>query len=612
MKQGSTINSITTGNLTFYYDEKEAIGNGIQLTNSLPTSDDVGKGMMGSNQVFDFQVVADAVGEDIFYEVTMDKQESSTLSGNHVKVYLTTIEGSLEQEVANSMSGGEVKTYTEYDTTEVKDAEGKTLYQENIPNGTSDYEKNFRLRMWISEDATSVVGGKWAYSEKEFSIKVNVYANPETEKLPVMKNGFSAKEGFYADEYRTNVATITVSDHISIPESGVVAQWDMSEEANGSVMAWVTTNEENSEFYDLVIAGKGGVAINQNATEFFREFINLKEANLKQLDTSEVSYMDYMFFDCSSLTSLDLSNFDTSRVTDMYSMFSWCSSLTSLDLSNFDTSQVTSMNSMFSGCSSLTSLDLSNFDTSQVTNMRQMFDSCKNLTLLDLSSFDTSRVTDMYSMFSWCSSLTSLDLSNFDTSQVTNMRQMFNSCKNLTLLDLSNFDTSRVTNMDHMFSSCSSLTSLDLSNFDTSQVTNMRQMFNSCKNLTLLDLSNFDTSRVTNMDHMFSSCSSLTSLDLSSFDTSRVTNMDRMFSSCSSLTSLDLSNFDTSQVTNMGGMFDLSTSLTSLDLSSFDFSQVLDIGFYYVSATIYVKDEAAKSFIEDTIGYTGGPVLIAA
>ena len=586
MKQGSTINSITTGNLTFYYDEKEAIGNGIQLTNSLPTSDDVGKGMMGSNQVFDFQVVADAVGEDIFYEVTMDKQESSTLSGNHVKVYLTTIEGSLEQEVSNSMSGGEVKTYTEYDTTEVKDAEGKTLYQENIPNGTSDYEKNFRLRMWISEGATSVVGGKWAYSEKEFSIKVNVYANPETEKLPVMKNGFSAKEGFYADEYRTNVATIMIEDHISIPESGVVAQWDMSEEANGSVMAWVTTNEENSEFYDLVIAGKGGVAWVDDASSSFNNFTNLREANLAKLDTSKVTNMSHMFYGCSSLTSLDLSNFDTSQVTDMNGMFRDCSSLTSLDLSNFDTSRVTNMQIMFSDCSSLTSLDLSNFDTSQVTNMFQMFDSCKNLTLLDLSSFDTSRVTDMSSMFSWCSSLTSLDLSNFDTS--------------------------RVTRMNNMFLYCSSLTSLDLSNFDTSQVTNMFQMFNSCKNLTLLDLSNFDTSRVTNMDHMFSSCSSLTSLDLSSFDTSRVTNMQSMFSSCPSLTSLDLSNFDTSQVTNMEGMFDLSTSLTSLDLSSFDFSQVLDIGFYYVSATIYVKDEAAKSFIEDTIGYTGGPVLIAA
>ena len=425
MKQGSTINSITTGNLTFYYDEKEAIGNGIQLMNSLPTSDDVGKGMMGSNQVFDFQVVADAVGEDIFYEVTMDKQESSTLSGNHVKVYLTTIEGSLEQEVSNSMSSGVVKTYTAYDTTEVKDAEGKTLYQENIPNGTSDYEKKFRLRMWISEDATSVVGGKWAYSEKEFSIKVNVYANPETEKLPVMKNGFSAKEGFYANEYRTYVATITVSDHISIPESGVVAQWDMSEEGNGSVMAWVTTNEENSEFYDLVIAGEGGVAINQGAENFFREFINLKEANLEQLDTSEVSSMAYMFSICPSLTNLDLSNFDTSRVTNMRSMFSSCPSLTNLDLSNFDTSRVTDMSSMFSWCSSLTSLDLSNFDTSQVTDMGHMFDYCSNLTNLDVSNFDTSQVTNMTFMFSRCSNLTRLDLSNFDFSQCSSFSNIF-------------------------------------------------------------------------------------------------------------------------------------------------------------------------------------------
>ena len=536
MKQGSTINSITTGNLTFYYDEKEAIGNGIQLTNSLPTSDDVGKGMMGSNQVFDFQVVADAVGEDIFYEVTMDKQESSTLSGNHVKVYLTTIEGSLEQEVANSMSGGEVKTYTEYDTTEVKDAEGKTLYQENIPNGTSDYEKNFRLRMWISEGATSVVGGKWAYSEKEFSIKVNVYANPETEKLPVMKNGFSAKEGFYADEYRTNVATIMIEDHISIPESGVVAQWDMSEEANGSVMAWVTTNEENSEFYDLVIAGKGGVAWVEDASSSFNNFTNLREANLAKLDTSKVTDMGYMFYGCSSLTSLDLSNFDTSRVTNMYGMFQGCSSLTSLDLSNFDTSQVTNMIFMFSDCSNLMNLDVSNFDTSQVTNMTFMFSYCSNLTNLDVSNFDTSQVTDMDFMFSLCSNLTNLDVSNFDTSQVKGMSGMFYNCSNLM--------------------------NLDVSNFDTSQVTNMFQMFNSCKNLTLLDLSNFDTSRVTDMGNMFRDCSGLMSLDISSFD----------FSRC----------------------------------SSFDYI------FFQTSPTIYVKDEAAKSFIEDTVGYTGGPVLIAA
>ena len=37
--------------------------------------------------------------------------------------------------------------------------------------------------------------------------------------------------------------------------------------------------------------------------------------------------MRYMFFSCSSLTSLDLSNFDTSNVTNMQEMFSGCSKL---------------------------------------------------------------------------------------------------------------------------------------------------------------------------------------------------------------------------------------------------------------------------------------------
>jgi len=58
--------------------------------------------------------------------------------------------------------------------------------------------------------------------------------------------------------------------------------------------------------------------------------------------------MSCMFWDCSSLTTLDLSNFDTSEVTNMQSMFSHCSSLTNLDLSNFYTSKAIKSN-MFSG-----------------------------------------------------------------------------------------------------------------------------------------------------------------------------------------------------------------------------------------------------------------------
>ena len=57
-------------------------------------------------------------------------------------------------------------------------------------------------------------------------------------------------------------------------------------------------------------------------------------------------------------------------------MFSGCSSLKELNLSNFNTNNVTNMNSMFSGCSSLKELNLSNFNTNNVTNMRWMFSGC--------------------------------------------------------------------------------------------------------------------------------------------------------------------------------------------------------------------------------------------
>ena len=92
--------------------------------------------------------------------------------------------------------------------------------------------------------------------------------------------------------------------------------------------------------------------------------------------------MGYMFYECSSLRSLDLSHFDTSQVTNMGGMFAGCSSLASLDLSGWDTSRVTRMNFMFSGCASLASLDLSGWDTSGVEGMWGMFAGCSSLSSL--------------------------------------------------------------------------------------------------------------------------------------------------------------------------------------------------------------------------------------
>ena len=63
--------------------------------------------------------------------------------------------------------------------------------------------------------------------------------------------------------------------------------------------------------------------------------------------------MSYMFFNCSSLKSIDLSSFDTTNVKDMSFMFKECSSLQSIDLTSFNISNVKNVSYIFSNCSSL-------------------------------------------------------------------------------------------------------------------------------------------------------------------------------------------------------------------------------------------------------------------
>ena len=127
---------------------------------------------------------------------------------------------------------------------------------------------------------------------------------------------------------------------------------------------------------------------NADCKEMFYLKKQLTSIDLTNIDTSNVTNMSYMLFNCESLIELNLDNINTSNVTDMSGMFSGCSGLTSLDLSNFDTAKVTNMYDMLSGCSGLTSLDLSNFDTAMVTDMSFMFYECTGLTSLDLRSFD--------------------------------------------------------------------------------------------------------------------------------------------------------------------------------------------------------------------------------
>lgn len=238
------------------------------------------------------------------------------------------------------------------------------------------------------------------------------------------------------------------------------------------------------------------------------------------------------FMGCTNLTSITgIANLKTDNVTNMYAMFYNCSSLTSLDVSGFVTDNVTNMEKMFSACD-FTTLDISNFKTDKVTNMKEMFRECRSLATLtlDKNNFKTDNVTNMWLMFKDCESLTSLDVSGFNTANVTDMTFMFHGCKELTTLDVSGFNTAKVTTMEGMFNGCEGLTTLDLSSFNTTLVTNMMSMFYGCTSLTTISVSDKwsnegvaeGTSTSTNM---FYNCTSLVGENGTTYDATRTNHL---------------------------------------------------------------------------------------
>ena len=335
-------------------------------------------------------------------------------------------------------------------------------------------KQSYVLKIWLQE------AGKPQDEEQNmnFSMKVQVDTLDREEsvgKVSILRarDGSFSTENFYY--YKSQITKIVFQDQLN-PISDAL-RWDVSADRSGNCMAYLVSNGESTNAtYTLYIQGNEVIYLSSGAY-LFKEFGKLEVVEgLEYVDTSQVTDMSMMFYQCYNLTSLDVRGFDTSNVTDMYYMFRECKSLTDLDLSHFD--------------------------TSQVTDMSWMFYECNNLVNLNLRGVDTSQVPDMSRMFAECNSLLSLDLSSFDTSQVTDMSWMFYGCNNLTTINLSSFDTSNVTNMLRMFEGCSNLTSLDLSSFNTSQVTDMARMFYDCKNLVNLNLSKADFTKVTSYDYI--------------------------------------------------------------------------------------------------------------
>ena len=383
---------------------------------------------------------------------------------------------------------------------------------------------------------------------------------------------------------------------------------------------WSNKDEIKKNVTTVVFDKSFASASPTTCRSWFNGFSQLTEIKgIKNLNTSNVSDMAYMFAGCSKLKSVDLTYMYSPYVKDMSYMFNNCLSLKTVYLKGLNTSNVEDMKHMFELCINLGYLDLSSFNTQNVEKFQRMFYECNSLKAIYASPKFVVNVSDLDSkanMFYRCYNLAGESMTynpahvNGDYAKfvygyfldATYLRPWIKlNDKTITLyygykktpgtgeyelIDWTNknkdkskpftkatFDESfalyQPTSCEYWFNNYTKLEEIEnLHYLNTSKVTTMHGMFFHCNCLKSLDLSAFETSNVKDFAYLFYSCKRLESLNVSSFDTSAATNMQTMFSYCEKLKTIDLTNFETANVQTMKYMFSSCTNLKAVIVGS--------------------------------------------
>ena len=385
----------------------------------------------------------------------------------------TTIEQT-EESIEESLEETTIESSIENTTTTIEDdtKDLETIEIEEDTTGDSEKEKEFSPDLYYETDQKNI-----DYAEElEKDDNEDIATSSDAEII-------IDEDELDIENYNNLVSDVLIATDSDIENIGAPVYGD----PDVGWMYWYTsdsgktlhlTSNNGTGYSGITINSSGQISYGLSLTD---KLVFKKIVIDDEIVADTAAYMFGGFLEITDIEGLD--KLDTSQVTSMRQMFYNCQTLQSLDASSFNTSNVVDMSDMFTRCYSLSSLDISSFNTSNVTNMKEMFLEC-HVPNLDVSSFNTSNVTSMESMFYDCSSLTTLDLTSFDTRNVTNMANMFRQCRNLTTLDVSSFDTSNVTKTTSMFSTCSALTTIKvLDNLDLSAVTDSSGMFGLCTSL---------------------------------------------------------------------------------------------------------------------------------
>lgn len=232
--------------------------------------------------------------------------------------------------------------------------------------------------------------------------------------------------------------------------------------------------------------------------------------------------ISYMFSGFYNLEEIDFSGVKDggSYVRNVKGLFYNCSSLTSVDLSWMKSDETTyEMQDMFNGCSQLEEVRLNNpeFKTRTSTlednysltstggvQMQRMFAGCDNLRYVDMSNitiYGRTNWTQVEKMFKDLNSLEEVYFHNTKFPNVTHFNSMFENCESLRIVEFTSDEGEQVAPnavyMTNMFKNCSSLDSLDLSHFGKLEwIANMNGLLENCTSLRTLNIDHLDNSHI--------------------------------------------------------------------------------------------------------------------
>ena len=167
---------------------------------------------------------------------------------------------------------------------------GWEMITENVTKVNDDY--------FIMPESDVILRAKWG----KVSISKSMDGEVSEQGDPIMKVYTSnTSTDYHSSTYKSKITSIVTKSNTEIPATAIES-WDVSELEDGSVVAYIEDDGRGVGTYKVTIGGQGGVIANSNSSYLFYNFSSLESIDLTYLDTSQVTDMSSMFYLCSSLT----------------------------------------------------------------------------------------------------------------------------------------------------------------------------------------------------------------------------------------------------------------------------------------------------------------------